>query len=107
MIDGAQVVDGGEIGTPQTPEVENVLAHRHLGTASQLAFWVLGLLGMTFLVHYGSVLYLTATQQEFSEVEKRIGLLDQIFDVWLPVISGLAGSAATYFFTKAKDEKDD
>ena len=106
MIDGAQVVDGGEIGTPAEPEVEHVLAHRRLGTASQLAFMVLGLLGLTFLVHYSSVLYLTATTESFEDMEKRIGLLGQIFDVWLPVISGLAGSAATYFFTKARDKSD-
>jgi hypothetical protein len=39
---------------------------------------------------------------EFYDKREAVESLSKIFNNWLPVITGLAGSAVTYYFTKEK-----
>lgn len=68
---------------------------RDTGTRQKLTYVIIGLLAATFLLHYVTLAW-------FIDPEKtaRVTALQRVFDVWLPVISGLAGSAATYFYTR-------
>jgi hypothetical protein len=66
-------------------------------TASYLAFILVAILALTLLLHYVSTLILCCYGQ--IETAKSLG---QIFDKWLPVITGFVGGAVTYYFTKEK-----
>lgn len=68
--------------------------HRE-GTAKLLAILFFSLLAALILVHYIGTVVLSA-------LGKKEGAdnLKSIFDVALPVLSSLASSAATYYFTK-------
>ena len=63
-------------------------------TASVLAWWLMAILAGTGILHYATVLYL-ATHGQTTALEH----VDKFFGAWLPVISGLTGSAITYYFT--------
>jgi len=64
-------------------------------TASLLAVAVIGLLGGSIALHYIAIMIFGADQV-------RQQALSSLFNSWLPVIAGLAGSAATYYFTRDK-----
>ena len=66
-------------------------------TASYLAYILLALLASTFVLHYITTLILCCYGQ--AETAKSLG---QIFDKWLPVITGFVGGAVTYYFTREK-----
>lgn len=96
---------GGPPAPPKAPEAEeggaveaagrSAAYTRDTGTRQKLTYVIIGLLAATFLLHYVSLGWLVD-----SEKEATVAALQRIFDVWLPVISGLAGSAATYFYTR-------
>jgi hypothetical protein len=66
-------------------------------TARRLAEMLLWILAGSVIFHY----VMTAVILECGK-ESTVENLSKIFNVWLPVISGLMGSAATYYFTKEK-----
>lgn len=68
---------------------------RDVGTRQLLTYVIIGLLGTTFFFHYVSIAWLIDPKET-----TRVAAVQKIFDVWLPVIAGLAGSAATYFYTR-------
>jgi len=65
------------------------------GTRQLLTYVIIGLLAATFLLHYVSLAWLIDPKETTT-----VAALQKVFDVWLPVVSGLAGSAATYFYTR-------
>lgn len=72
--------------------------HKHRAkTASYLAFILVAILGLSLLIHYIATLILCCYGHV--ETAKSLG---QIFDKWLPVITGFVGGAVTYYFTKEK-----
>ena len=74
--------------------------HR-LQTARWVAYAILGLLGLFVLGHYVVVAVAAFGGGEGFERDH----LDHTFSIILPVISGLAGSAATYFFKEHGNQK--
>jgi len=68
---------------------------REVGTRQLLTYVIIALLGLTFLLHYISLAWLIDPEKE-----QTVAALQKVFDMWLPVIAGLAGSAATYFYTR-------
>ncbi len=90
-----EIIDGGHIGeleqVPFEPE-----KHR-AETARRIAFLLVAALVGTWLLHYGVSVALLSSGH--ADVVK--GLSDD-FKTWLPVISGLAGGAVTFYFAKEK-----
>jgi len=66
-------------------------------TASYLAFTLVAILVLTLLLHYLATLILSCYGQAES-----VQVLGEVFDKWLPVITGFVGGAVTYYFTKEK-----
>lgn len=66
-------------------------------TSRWLAFVIILLLAASVAGHYTVITWMTLTGH--SDV---VQSLDRIFDVWLPVISGLASAAVTYYFTRGR-----
>ena len=96
--------DEGEAGDSRLIEGGYVLPlsdvafepEQHRAQSSRiLAIVLLLLLGGTVVGHYATSAFLRVLGH--GDVADSMG---RVFDVWLPVISGLSGSAVTYFFTK-------
>jgi hypothetical protein len=68
-------------------------------TARWLAIVLVGILGVSFFLHYGLTAYFAANGKA-GAVES----LSRAFNVWLPVVSSLAGGATAYYFTREKDK---
>jgi hypothetical protein len=66
-------------------------------TASRIAMALLVIFASAMAIHYVSVLSLI-----WGDKESAIDVINRQFTTWLPVLSGLVGSAATYYFTKDK-----
>ena len=66
-------------------------------TASYLAFLLVAILVLTLVLHYIATLILSCYKQA-----ETVQVLGEIFDKWLPVITGFVGGAVTYYFTKEK-----
>lgn len=64
-------------------------------TSRWLAFVILGLLAVSVAAHYTVVALLLMNGQADAAAA-----LGRIFEVWLPIISGLTSAAVTYYFTK-------
>jgi hypothetical protein len=77
------------------PNVSDLLKQRHAQTASKLAGWLLGMLGGTVALHYICIMVLILLKRDESTK-----IVEDFYHSWLPVLSGLAGSAATYYFTR-------
>lgn len=89
------VIDGGLVEPLQNASFE--VRHR-AQTARWLAIALILTLGVSFFLHYGVTAYFLIMGKA-DAVEG----LSRAFNVWLPVISSLAGSAATYYFTRGKE----
>ncbi len=70
-------------------------ADRHLIAKILLCMMAVGLVG-----HYSAVIAFYWTGK--SQAESAIKSLETILNAWLPVVSGLVGSAVTYYFTREK-----
>jgi hypothetical protein len=66
-------------------------------TSRKLAYSLVWILGGTVLAHYATVLILVLKGKS-----EEIQSLNQIFNVWLPVIASLVSAAVTYYFTREK-----
>ena len=93
---GEQVIEGGHVGPLEDVPFE--VRHR-AETARWLAILLIAALGLSFFVHYGVTAYFVA-EGKTDAVEG----LSRAFNVWLPVISSLAGGAAAYYFTREKEK---
>jgi hypothetical protein len=95
-IPKGELVEGGHVRP-----LEDVPFHvRHRAeTARWLAILLVGVLGVSFFLHYALTAYFAA-EGRADAVES----LSRAFNVWLPVISSLAGGATAYYFTREKDK---
>lgn len=91
---GSQSPGAGPLPPPYSPE-----QHR-ARTASRLAFGLLAMLGVIILVHYAFLIALVFWKHD----DYAASLVVDFSHSWLPVLSGLAGAAATYYFT-TRNEK--
>jgi len=77
------------------PNTDEVLKQGHAATAHKLAGWLLVILGGTVLIHYTCMMVLI-----YFNLNEGVKIMEDLFHSLLPVLAGLAGSAATYYFTK-------
>lgn len=87
-----------EISGGYVTDLEDVAFHetKHRAqTARLLAVTLVWILAGTIIVHYT----VTACLSIAGKAEAVEGL-NKVFNVWLPVISGLVGAATTYYFTR-------
>lgn len=89
-----QLIQGGSIsGLDQ--DVDWRPEKHHAVTASRLAFLLVWVLVLSFVLHYLSIVVLSAYGNAGAVKE-----LSSLFGVWLPVMSGFVGGAVTYYFTR-------
>jgi hypothetical protein len=93
-----EIIDGGQINEISTREyrVDPLKKHKAM-TERALAIALLVILTVSVLGHY--------TMTAWLELQGKTGAVEagnSIFTTWLPVISGLASSAVTFFFTREK-----
>ena len=67
-------------------------AHRDV-TIKQLAILLIAMLGITVVTHYIVVAILVIRGKDVAAEA-----LNRVFNIWLPVISGLVGAAVGYYF---------
>lgn len=65
-------------------------------TTKQLAFALLIALFVVFAAHVVSVLVLAHNKPN------SVDEITRVFNVWIPVFSGLVGAAATFYFTQTR-----
>ena len=92
------IEDGGDISIQL--DGYDLIGRHKATTARWLAYLLIGMLGGSFVLHYVvTVLFAFFNKTAAMEVVERT------FNVWLPVISGLAGAAVAYFFTRERNGK--
>lgn len=89
-----ELIDAGKV--EQIPDLRFRADKHRAETSRWLAFVIVGLLAFTVCAHYAIVVWLHLAGRPDS------GALDRIFQVWLPIISGLSSAAVTYYFTKER-----
>jgi len=72
----------------------------HAVTASRLAFLLVWVLVLSFVLHYSAIIILGV----YGKAET-VETLSSLFGVWLPVMSGFVGGAVTYYFTREKSAR--
>jgi hypothetical protein len=87
VLEGGRVQDGSPIRVKGPFDVEE---HR-----GQVAFWLIVLLFALIIGHYSCIVVM-----EWNG--KKVDALNNAFNSALPVVSGLVGSAVTYYFTKIR-----
>ena len=86
---------GEIIGFDQKAEYEQAIQKQEADTTRRLAFLSVLMLGGYILLHYIATIIIGIWGPN-----SLLTPLKDIFSAALPVLSGLAGSAATYFFTR-------
>jgi len=89
-------IEGGEIKELDVYKIDPLKKQR-AATTRALAYLLVAILFLSVVIHYGMVAWLLSNGKKDVTVE-----LSTIFSTWLPVISGLAGSAVTYYFAQEK-----
>ncbi len=93
------LIQGGTIsGLDQ--EVNWQPERHHAVTATRLAFLLVWVLVLSFVLHYTAIVILGV----YGKTET-VETLSSLFGVWLPVMSGFVGGAVTYYFTREKNAR--
>lgn len=95
-INGREIIEGGEIKELEPYKIDPLKKQR-AATTRALAYLLVAILFVSVVIHYGMVAWLLSIERKDVTAE-----LSTIFSTWLPVISGLAGSAVTYYFAQEK-----
>lgn len=92
------VIEGGEISgiNENTIRIDPLRQHK-ADTTRKLAFGLVAMLSVSILIHYAMITWLLMNNRV-----EALEALNTIFTTWLPVASGLTGSAVTFFFTREK-----
>lgn len=88
-------IEGGFVDALEEPPF-NEPKHRAV-TAQRLAMLFAWILAGSLVVHYACFMVLALTAQKES-----LEPLGRIFNVWLPALTGIVSSAATYYFSKER-----
>jgi len=93
-----QIIDGGQItDIVVDPFRVAEIKKQKLSAARTIALTLILILAISVALHYGiTILLLSSGKPTVVDVTERI------FNSWLPVISGFAGAAVSYFFAKEK-----
>ena len=92
-------IEGGEI-SGEFDAYDNPIERHKATTTRWIAYLLVGMLGGSFVVHYGFIIWL-AVNNKPSAME----VVERTFNVWLPIISGLSAASVTYFFTRERDAR--
>lgn len=95
QVEGEEWVEGGEITLG--PEPVSWKEKHESETAKVVAFSLLAILAGSIVLHYVAVIILMVNDQKDT-----VDVLSQVFDSWLPVISGFVGGAVTFYLTRQK-----
>ena len=82
------------------PNLSDLLKKQHAETARTLAKWLVGILAFSIILQYVSVVLLVLLRRDDG-----LKVLEELFHSWLPVVSGLASAAATYYFTREESKR--
>lgn len=91
------VFEGGSILLSEEVERRVQTQEAEIETRDRLAMFLVKILAGSIVLHYIVVavfMYKCSTTDKLSES------LSNIFNAWLPVLSGLVGAAVTYYFTR-------
>jgi hypothetical protein len=91
--DEAGVIDGGYVEALEDLPFQE--ARHRAETARKMAFLLVWIMAVSVAVDFVGVAVFAGFENT-TAVES----LGKIFNMWLPVISGLVSSAATYYFTR-------
>ena len=91
-----EVIEGGDVGDLEEGGDFKIKKEK-ASTTRILAYVLVGILALSVVGHYILVAWLVYNGKTDVVTE-----LSSIFGTWLPVISGLAGSAVTYYFAQGK-----
>lgn len=86
-------IEGGEV--EEFADIEVKTRRVREATARTIAIALIWILGLSALIHY-IAMFVLVLNDKTTEVEE----LSRFFNAWLPVVSGLVGSATTYYFTR-------
>jgi hypothetical protein len=86
-VESPRHLPGGPVFSPEEHRAK---------TTKQLALLFFGALFVVFAAHVVSVLVLANSKP--NSVEE----ITRVFNVWIPVFSGLVGAAATFYFTQTR-----
>lgn len=93
-------IEGGFVGPLQEYPTRPFHAAQHRAqTARLLAVFLLGILAASFVFHYVAIAIFEYLGK--STASDRFG---EAFNSWLPVVSGLASAAVTFYFTRERSE---
>jgi hypothetical protein len=70
---------------------------RESQTARHITITLLVMLGLTFIANLGTMIVLTV----YNRLDA-VPSFEKLFNVWMPVLSGLVGSAVGFYLTKEK-----
>ncbi|MGA3370744.1 MAG: hypothetical protein ABSC48_03175 [Terracidiphilus sp.] len=86
-----------EVDSPRASRGPVFSAEEHRAKATKLlALLLFGALSVAFVAHVASILWLAHDKPNSVEEVTRV------FNIWIPVFSGLFGSAATFYFTQGR-----
>lgn len=91
-------IEGGNVKNSNEPIAFQEAQHKAT-TTRRLANWLIIILAGSIVLQYACTMWL-----ELKGMHSSVESLDRIFNSLLPVVSGLAGSAITYYFTKDKTQ---
>jgi len=72
----------------------------HARTANGLAWLILGLAFVAFLLHLSSIFYLSFHRPDSVE------LVSKVFEIWVPIFSGVLGTSVGYYFGDKRRTKN-
>ncbi|MBZ5610583.1 MAG: hypothetical protein LAP38_20155 [Acidobacteriia bacterium] len=90
----SDIVEGGTVAQLEDYPV----AEKHKAdTARYLAYSLVAILGLSIVLQYSLTIVLVFTGRTDATP-----ILDKTFNVLMPLLSGLVGGAATYYFTRER-----
>ena len=89
-------IEGGDIVGVDKETIGTKPSHREQ-TAKTFTLTLLGIFAGALLLHYVALLLVLSWHDEGAAE-----IIEKQFNAWLPVLSGLVGSAATYYLTRQK-----
>lgn len=103
MPEEFDIIETEEVTTTETEEVTALgdeplkfaIAKQRATTARNLAYALVAVLAASVVAHY-----IMVSSFAVNGNAEAISSLSDIFQTWLPVISGLASSGVTFFFTR-------
>lgn len=90
-----QEIEGGFVS--EFPRVTFDERKHRARTASRLAFTFAWIFAGALFVHYITFFALTLLGREAA-----MGALSDVFNIWMPALTGIVSAAATYYFTKER-----